>query len=222
MSVYVKDVIWEIQRLLKDDTYTANILLNLINQGMKNISNATLPNGLEVYLPELETDGTVTTSTSLWYGTMPTDYQKKIVSCYSDTQSEYVKVEPSYAMLTAQYFDGLIDTGNVRRVARRGSRLYYNPQPSSADTLTLHYWKNPTELALEDEITELPDGFIVPLLKAYCLREMFTEIEIQSRQPIEKSILWDKVYIAKLHEMMEMLGPYAFEPAEIRDRYGML
>ena len=222
MAVYIEDVIREIQRLLKDDTYTPSILLTLINQGMREIASAVLPDGKEVLLPALEATGTIDTSTSKHYVALPSDFNRKLISVYSGTQGDYVQLDDSLAMLNKFYPDGLNDTGNIERCARAGNSLYYNPMPSSADTLTLHYFKKPTTLDFGDEISEIPEHMAIPLLKGYCLKEAFSEIELTNQQPAGKSVLWEQYYLARLQELVNFIGPYATDLPQISYEYGML
>ncbi len=221
MTVKVEDVFKSIQRLLQDDTYTSEILLDLTNQGMAETAGMVLPDFREVLLPELEATDTVATHTTNRFEALPTNYQKKLLTCYSAAQSDLVRIESSYARLLKAYPDGLTDAGNVERVAIRGSNLWYNPKPSTSDTLTIQYFREPTTLDFLDEITELPEQYIIPILKSYCLKEMFTEIEIQNNQPPAQSVKWENVWLGKISEMIYFIGPYDAGPVQVQNTYGM-
>ena len=155
------------------------------------------------------------------FAAMPTDYMKgyagsDIFFCHSNSRDINLEILGSYAYLN-QLYPGLDQTGSVCAVTVRGDRLYFNPMGS--DTLTLGYFKKPTELTFGDTITEMPDRFIVKALSRFALERIFEEFEIDKQIQPGYSITFGTQFLIELKKLFNFTGPFAPLSDEIQDVY---
>ena len=107
------------------------------------------------------------------------------------------------------------ESGEITHITIRGSRLYYQPIPGTYDTLTLSYFKLPTSLSFGDQITEIEEAYVVPVLANYVLAEMFRE------KNADLYASYNAEFIGYLSEMQMFEGPYKGNHDEIPDDWGM-
>lgn len=197
-----------IVRIIQDSTYTSTIVDTFINRALEAISGD--PN---VYLPDLEDNDTVTTSTSVNYVALPSDYQKALFRCYSTTHNRHIRIYESAALLWRRY--SYIDQGGaVTGVAVRGANLVYQRIPSSAETLRLHFYRVPTT----DEVECLPDHLAYRLVVHWACHQIFSEIyEGDDSQAAGSIVFHQNEYQKALGELILFCGPPAFEPVPIGD-----
>ena len=165
----VSELSSEILSVVDDSSFTITNVTSYLNKGLKEISG-------RVFLPELQTNGTVATDT-VNYKALPADYQKNLYYCYSTAQSREIPVYNDFRHILRDV--AVIDqAGYVFGVAVRGSNLHYQRIPSTSDTLQVHYYKKPTTLALTTDTPAcLPDHLVRPLLVNYVCKEIFSLIE---------------------------------------------
>ena len=101
----------EIDRVLDDPAYTEMDLVSKINNAVTNISaGILLPDGsISPPLPDLYTTGSVSTSTTNPYVSLPVDYQRSVIMIYDSTG---IKINPpiggnyySYSLFLRQITD---------------------------------------------------------------------------------------------------------------------
>ena len=121
------------------------------------------------------------------------------------------------ALLLRQY--GQVDrSGNVTGVAVRGSDLYYQPIPSSAETLRVHYYEAPTALSsASHQPTCLPEHLVRPLLVNYGCKEIYKQIERGIAGPKPQTEYYTAEFEKAMIDLVEFIGPFAPEPPEVRD-----
>jgi len=135
------ELIVEVTRIIQDTSYDSTEQLAFLNQAMQDIAGDP-----RVLLPDLETQDDVTTSTSVSYVALPSDYQKNLLYCYNSSKYWPVKIYASLASLQ-RMFSRLDQGGAVVGVTTRGQNLHYQRIPSSAETLQLHYYRKPYDMA---------------------------------------------------------------------------
>ena len=152
-----------VQEIIKDPSYD-KYLIDLFNEAMYEIAGSEYP---LILLPELETEDTVTTSTTLPYVDLPSDYHRHLYAVKSDQDDDAViGVVKSLRQLQKMYGVDLDEPGRIQYVTIRGNKLYYQPIDSTANVLTLYYYKLPTEFTANDsdDITVIPNEWQVKLL----------------------------------------------------------
>jgi len=151
------------------------------------------------------------------YTSLPSDYQKRLMSVHSDTNNRNVEILPSLDVLLSKD-SGLDDNGAVWWCCVVGDNLYYLNIPTSRETLYLHYWADPVATAIDfgDTPSAIETHLQVPVLKSYCLREIWRLKELNSMQKPNFAFYNDSLKKA-LMELARFTGPYATEPITVND-----
>lgn len=197
----------EIDRILDDPAYTEMDLVSKINNAVTNISaGILLPDGsISPPLPDLYTTGSVSTSTTNPYVSLPVDYQRSVIMIYDSTG---IKINPpiggnyySYSLFLRQITDlSLAESGSVTKLAIKGSRLYYQGIPTVAETLGLHYYKKPTDMVADDDEPEgIPSHLHERLIVHYVLKEIMGS-KIEDGQ--DNTGIGTKYHTGKFNEAM--------------------
>lgn len=183
-----QSLIEAVQRKVQDASYTPEMILSFLNQGIREIASwkNTNPNrGLhgEILLPMLETSDTVDTEEDVAMIDLPEDFLKNL---YHVEQESHVPIDIVSGMRELLYWSkGKLDNSgqHVNIVTVQGSTLFYQPIPDTPVELRLHYYKKPPPLTLEDPESEtnvpwcLPEHLHEDLLVNYAAKEIYGEIE---------------------------------------------
>jgi hypothetical protein len=161
------ELIEGVEEIVQDTSFTEASITAKLNRNLQKIAGGieketgvlTLP------LPELFTTGTITTSTSLAYVAMPSDYQRDLVQL-TDSDGVDIEIYDSFQNFLLDYA-GLALAGDVVAATIKGRNLYYQGIPTVADTLTVYYHKTPATMLLADKATDEPEG--LPAHLAYDL-----------------------------------------------------
>jgi hypothetical protein len=98
-------------------------------------------------LPELSTNGELETSVSNPYISMPSNYGRNLFFLVSSTTEREIEIYNSYAELLRIY-PNVDNTDSVKFAAVRGTKLYYQGYPSTAETLIAYYYRKPTDMSV--------------------------------------------------------------------------
>lgn len=198
-----------VRAMLRDTAYSASTIDRLLNQCVNELSSM-------FQLPKLKTSGTLTTSTTLPYVTLPTDYQKDVYQVYCGTEDRLAVISKSWADFVSRYSDdNMLQAGNVYEVCVAGPRLYYQYIPASADTLTIYYYRMPTAMASDGDVPDgVPDTLQEILLTNYAAREID-----KIRALPEKAALWDSEYNSGLAMLKNHVGPEDYTATDIADEW---
>lgn len=154
---------------VQDSSFSDDILL-LLNGALADVST-------QVPIPDLSATATVETSTTVPYVSLPTDYGHHLHFVSSTAQGRRIRSLHLNISGLLRLFPVLTNSGAIEAVAVDAGRLYYQPIPTAADTLTLWYYKVPTSLVnFDDEPSEIPSQFHVPLLCNYAIAEIYNKI----------------------------------------------
>lgn len=212
MSVTVEQIYQEVvEELDGDSSFGINRFLRLLNRGMEDIAMGHFPEYPdipEITVPLLETSYTKAITSLTWGVTMPTDYMKKLVYCYSHDREAKVDILASFDQLAAKD-PGMDDTGSIYWCAVVGTSLCYVNRAD--DTLLLRYYKKPTTLKAGDTVSELPSGLEVDLLKNYVLMKLPTiyrkKLSFDAETEFRKA----------LYKLSRLYNVYSPEEKPIRD-----
>lgn len=106
-------------------------------------------------LPALETSSTVDTVTSGYSVSLPSDYHSWLYRVRNPENADpAVVIYQSFQNFYHEY-PKLGESGSVTGVCTRAGNLIYANVPGTVTTLTLHYYKKPTDIALD----AVPDLF---------------------------------------------------------------
>lgn len=164
VAEYVLDVV-------QNDSFDEDSVLLLLNKCIKMISK-------KLVLPSLDTDGTVTATSTGSFVALPENFQRNLYHCSDGTPRNVIEVCSSSDQLSRYYDHLLSDTGTfVNGVAAVRPLLYYAPRPVEDTVLTLRYQCVPgTITALSEIDTILPDGFS-DLFEFYALWRLYEKVE---------------------------------------------
>jgi len=171
--------------LVADLSLTAS-LGGFINQGVSEIAGGMLslldgienpiPNALTPPLPELFTIGTVTTSTTAAFVAMPTNFHRDLQLVVSPTGSE-IDIAHSFIEF-AETYPLLNKAGRISESIEHGRKLYYQGIPTSAETLTLHYYRKPVDMSLDADVPDgIPSHLHISLLVNFAAWKAWEHIE---------------------------------------------
>jgi len=207
----VTELITEVIGRVQDPSFTSTRILRYLNQGMKEISGHP-----DILLPELSTSDTVEAGTTNPYVALPDDYQKKLYYCHSITLNRRVKIFNSYPQLL-RHVSTQDQAGSVWGVAVRGSYLYYQRIPSSAETLQLHYYKKPTALESDSSPTEIPEHLCRDLLVNFVCREIFKIKSMSNPEFLKAKEEYERYFDQAMSDLKRFLGPEECLAAELED-----
>lgn len=189
-------------KIHRDKSFGFSETLDLFNECYADIAAAN-----DIFLPLLETDSTVNTVLSQNYVDLPTDFQKKLLKCYSVSQKCWIEQYSSISVLLGKGHQ-VDDPGAVWGVAIRNRRLYYQYIPETAETLKLYYYKTPTLMTdISSTPDALPDHLAEPLLKSYACWKIYDLIEDGVDDPKINTIKWEREYNQNLFKLKSHLGP---------------
>lgn len=202
----------EIQGVIQDDYYDETKMIDKINACVNSIAGGFLmpDRSISPPLPDLIAYNTVTTSLTLPYVSLPSDYQRNV---FNVCDSQGLQIAPpeggdysAYNLFVKQSFDmRLTESGSVYRVAVKGARLYYQGIPAAAETIGIHYYRKPTNMVND---TDTPDGIPahlqLRLIKHKVCADIFGE-QIEDGQ--DNSGISVKYHAGKFAEaMLEMVN----------------
>lgn len=156
--------------LVDDESFTEEWATELLNEGMKVISN-------KVKLPDLDTSSEVTATNSGNSVSVPDDYQRGLYRCRVKDSGRDVRVFNSLAQIV-EHTGSMEAKGDINCVAVVGKLLYYQGTPDNDVVLVLYYYRKPVPMVDDDDEPDgLPEHFQRSLLGAYVGGEMYYLIE---------------------------------------------
>ncbi len=171
-----------INDIIQDDAFFGAKYTKKINEAVHAIAAGIyMPDkSISPPLPDLVDYDTVTTST-LAYVSLPSDYQRKV---FLICDSSGNKISPptggdyyAYNLFLKGLSDlRLTEAGSVYRVAVKGTRLYYQGVPTAPETIGLHFYRKPTDMALDGDSPDgIPEHLQMKLIKHYVCKEIYGE-----------------------------------------------
>ncbi len=163
-----EQLIERVVKTVQDPSIDTDDILELLNEGLMIIAS-------RVLLPDLETADTVDTVVDEIEVPLPSDYHRGLYDCQEQDPYNPVVVLNSKRQMLATY-GKLNYTGTVKHVCRVGFDLLYQPMPDEVRTLTISYYRMPTQLTE----SETPEGLPVQFHRAlfhYATFQLFDDIE---------------------------------------------
>jgi hypothetical protein len=218
-AVPLSTLITEIQGVVEDDAYLDTAIINKINQAVTSIAGGIyMPDkSISPPLPDLIDYTTVTTSLTLAYVSLPSDYQRKVFLINDNSGN---KINPpsggdysAYNLFLKSLTDKrMAEVGSVYRVAVKGTRLYYQGIPAASETIGLHFYRKPNNMvALSDVPDGIPTHLQLRLIKHYVCADIFGEAIEDGQDSIGVGA---KYHSAKFYEAMAELCQFIGEDAE--------
>ena len=155
------ELITIIDRIITDDSFTDTDIKNYLNEAQLVVAGgvqSTLGSWLTPPLPELFTIDTITTELSLSNTAMPDDFHRQLQFVASSVGNE-INIAESFLSFVETY-PLLNQAGTVNECCEFGNNFYYQGIPTSAETLTIHYYRKPNDMTNGDDE---PDGIPIHL-----------------------------------------------------------
>lgn len=201
-----RELIERVKEKIHDSSYTPTMILARLNKGIGRIA------GL-VDLPDLKSSASVTTDTNP-YVSLPSlagnVFHKKEKSLFfvsSQGQDMEINIIESWIKFLEKW-STLDEAGDVRDVCVRGSRLYYQPIPEDADTLTLHFFRRPVDMTANsnDEPDGISEDLQEDLLVSFACWDIYSDIEDEDGKTPETD-KYQRRFAQALAELQMIVGP---------------
>ena len=175
------EIVNEILRVIDDDRYTETAVKPLVNEAILSIASGRMYSGrltLSPPLPNLYTSSTVLTVVGADSLTLPADFNRDVIQVLNsgfDT-IPIMSLRKFLRLYTEQV------AGAVCKCAIKGNRLFYRDIPTIPETLTVHYYKNPTTLTLAADVPDcIPAQLHRSLIVPYVCWEVFSVLDANSK-----------------------------------------
>ena len=211
------------QGLLQDSAYYTGIT-TYINDAVKAIAGGLrMPDGsISPPLPLLYDMDTIETSTSDPYKSLPSDYMRSVFMVADSSGNQLFGPSGgdyySFGLFLRQASNkGLAQSGAISTVCVRANSLYYQGIPSSSKTLTVHFYREPTDMSDDtDTVDGLPDHLATRLIQHWVCKEIYSQLE----DGADNQGVGYKIHSAKFIETMIELVDYIGLPDAVPMYYG--
>lgn len=211
-----EQLVARVQKVILDSSFSEDDLLAFINEGILAVAG-------EFRLPGLFTSSTVATVPGDASVILPSDFHHSLVEVYSVTQTKLLadnaELLKEWRRFSRKY-PGMAETGPVVDVNYHGGFLYYQPSPSTSETLLLHYYSLPTEIDYADTPDCIPAQFHHSLLVNYALLSAFRMIEDGVSGEGLSTSRYEALFERGKDELRKFLGPDDDMPDYIHDDVG--
>ena len=194
---------------IQDDSFGSTEIKRRINKAVSKIARGVrLPGWHDVTppIPELLSITTIDTELSIGYTTLPSTFQRDLKLCVNSS-GDQIFIYDSFAKFMARY-PSLSNAGDsVEAVCAHGGKLYYQPIPSTAQTLTVHFYRKPVDMVGVDDTPDgIPEDIDEDLLVNFVCEDIFSEIEdgVEGRK-VNTSYHLSKFY-AEMENFVGIIG----------------
>jgi len=208
------ELIQAVQRNVQDDSRISIItginIGDMINRSVLEIAgglHSVLGSWITPPLPNLFTIGTVTTSTSAPFVTMPINFQRDLQFAASSHGSE---IDLANSFISFSENNPLLNlSGPITECIAVGNNFYYQRIPVSAESVTLHYYRFPVVMV---NSTDSPDGIPLhlheSLLVNYTCWKIFDLIKDFSMEQLDIITTPFKERFYEALKILELFIPY--------------
>lgn len=195
--------------ILVDDPSLESTFGDLINQGVSEIAGGMQSALFDVItppLPDLLTIAEVMTDVNAAYVDMPSTYHRKLQLAAKENGSE-VDIANSFIAFAETY--PLLDrVGTISEVAEQGRRLYYQGIPITEEKITLHFYRKPVIMILDDDVPDgIPEHLQMSLLTNFAAWKAYEFIEDGIEGEVPNTMKFKSFFMEAL-KMLELTIPY--------------
>jgi len=185
----------EVNSIIQDNSWTEEMIEDLLNRALIAVSSGIILPGkfqLSPPLPALYSTGTVQTILDSGSCPLPANFNRELIQVVNP-KFEDIPINTSFVSFLKN--NPKQEAGQVRIVARNGLNLLYRDLPSSIETLTVHYYSQPTKMVLSGDIPDcIPEGLHKSLLVGYVCANIFNQIEDGIEGQKVNTIFWQKEF----------------------------
>lgn len=218
------ELIADIQSVVQDGAWTSAKIAALLNAALMRIAIGQMIPGkhqITPPLPDLYTVDTVNTVTGSGSCDLPDDFNRGLTMVV-DSGGNEIRIEPSFTKFLQRY-GKVVSEGSVYVCSRSGKTLLYRDSPSTAETLTVHYYCDPTLMTTDSMSPDcIPDHLQWALLGGYTCMKIFEQIEDGIEGAKINTAYWTREFQQGLLELETAIGidgsPEIYE--DMTDRIG--
>ena len=151
---------------------------------------------------------------------LPSDYSRGLAFVSSVSQGNRIKIYTSFHKLLRKY-PLLDDAGDVVVVAVKGNYLYYQGMSSTAEALTLHYYRKATPMSASGSSPDgIPSHLHDRLLVNYAAKEILGMIETAVKGKTLRTEKYEEKFQRAMEDLVAFIGPEDIEPIYYDDDGG--
>lgn len=203
------ELISAVSKIIQDASFTNSDIGTYINQAQLEIAGgmqSALGDWITPPLPKLLTIDTVTTDVDLAYVDLPIDFHRGLQFAASVNGYE-IDIADSFISFSEVY-PLLNKSGSISEVCEFGGVLYYQGIPLVAEDITIHYYKEPTEMVSDDdEPSGIPTHLQRSLLVNHAAWKIYELIEDGLEGPGVNTQRYMQLFMNAL-KMLELSIPY--------------
>jgi hypothetical protein len=173
-----EELINEVTNIVQDTAWSEATIKSKLNNALIVVATGVMLPGkyqLSPPLPDLYTSTDIDTVAGVATCNLPSDFNRDVIQVVN-SNGDKIPIEVSFRKFLSDYPGQ--ESGSVFKVAVVGNKLVYRDVPATAETLTVHYYKNPSTLINYEDIPScLPTLLHRPLLVGYACKEIFGQIE---------------------------------------------
>ena len=201
----VSEIVEDVQRITAGSSYTEDMILAVINQGLLEIAGGGTRqhgNAKLAPLPNLFAVSTVTVLTLDSSVAMPASYHRGLKTVRNANGDRLRRYE-SYDKMVDRYFG---QGGPPEAYCLIGNTIHVAPNPNIDTELTTTFFALPDEAIDGDEITCLPSHLQKRLLENFCCKTIYSEIEqgIEGHNP--DTMKHESLYQMALTDLERLIG----------------
>jgi hypothetical protein len=204
-----EELIAKVALIIQDGSFTDSDIGGYINQAQHEIAGgmqSALGDWITPPLPQLFTIDTVTTVTDAAYVSMPVTFHRSLQFAAASGGYE-IDIAPSFLSFSETY--PLLDqSGRISEVVEFGGNFYYQGIPTTAEDVTLHFYRLPVDMEDDDDT---PDGIPLhlqsSLLVNHAAWKIFDLIEDDFSEPGINTQRYQASFYTAL-KILELTIPY--------------
>ena len=151
---------------------------------------------------------------------LPSDYNRGLHFVTSVSKDRRITLYSSFHKLLRRY-PLLNQTGDVSIVAVKGNYLYYQPIPTTAEALTLHYFRKATAMSASGDTPDgIPSHLHERLLVNYAAKEIIALIEEAVKGKTLRAEKYNEMFMKAMADLTAFIGPEDIEPIYYDDDSG--
>lgn len=198
-----------VSNIIQDGGFSDTDIGTYLNQAQREIAGgmqSALGDWITPPLPKLFTIDTITTATDLAYVDLPFDFHRGPQFVASSSGYE-IDIANSFIAFSETY--PLLDrTGRISEVCAFGGLFYYQGIPTTEENVTIHYYKEPTDMeSNDDEPSAIPMHLHKPLLVNHAAWKIYELIEDDFQEAGQNIQRYQALFYQALR-LLELSIPY--------------
>lgn len=207
----------EVMGIIQDSAWSEAIIKSKLNQALTVVATGIMLPGkhqLSPPLPDLYSSTDIDTVAGVATCNLSSDFNRDVIHVVNANGDE-IPLEKSFRKFLDDYPGHT--SGSVFRASVYGRNLHYRNVPETAETMTVHYYKAPTTMTMDDDTPNcLPVALHRPLLVGFACKDIWSLIEDGIEGQKINTEYWTREFQQGLLDL-ETLIPHDGEPIYVTD-----